>query len=89
MFGALYYRCLDKDKTCALRVSNGNFEASMSISQQGIRELTWWLDNLEGSYNVIQRPPIDVELYSDASTTGWGAALGEQSTGGALVSSRS
>ena len=41
MFGALYYRCLDKDKTSALKVSNGNFQASMSISQQGIRELTW------------------------------------------------
>ena len=82
MFGGLYYRCLDKDKTCALKVSNGNFEATMSISQQGIQELTWWLDNLEGSYNVIQHPPIDIVLYSDASTTGWGAALGEQSTGG-------
>ena len=35
----------------------------------------------EYSY-IIQHPPIDVKLYSDASTTGWGAALGEQSTGG-------
>ena len=82
MFGGLYYRCLGKDKTCALKVSNGNFEATMSTSQQGIQELTWWLDNLEGSYNVIQHPSIDIVLYSDASTTGWGAALGEQSTGG-------
>ena len=33
-------------------------------------------------YNVIQHPPIDIVLYSDALTTGWGAAIGEHSTGG-------
>ena len=53
MYGALYHRCLDNDKTRALKVSNGNFEACMFLSQQGVWELTWWLDNLEGSYNVI------------------------------------
>lgn len=36
MFGALYYRCLEKDKTLALKVAKGSFEANMSISQNGI-----------------------------------------------------
>ncbi|CAB3985948.1 Transposon Tf2-6 poly [Paramuricea clavata] len=74
MFGALYYRCLEKDKTLALKVAKGSFEAQYVLN--------WWLENLEASYNVLQHPSIDIVLYSDVSTIGWGAALGEQSRGG-------
>ena len=80
-FGLLYYRTLEKDKSTALSAHKGNFEASMTISHQGKAELNWWLTNLKNSRKNFLTP-IDMVLYSDASMTGWGAALGEQSTGG-------
>lgn len=54
----------------------------MTISKDANAELNWWLKNLRGSFKQILPTPIDIVLYSDASMTGWGAALGDQSTGG-------
>ena len=44
--------------------------------------MNWWLQNVNTSSNTIEFPPVDVVVFSDASLQGWGAALGEQSTGG-------
>ena len=54
----------------------------MTVSNQGIIEMNWWLCNLRHSFNVICHPPVDVTLYSDASLMGWGAVMDNISTGG-------
>lgn len=46
LYGALYYRNIDRDKTNALKDSEGNFDKSMSISAKGIREMEWWYNHL-------------------------------------------
>jgi hypothetical protein len=66
----------------ALSKAKGNFEASMILSDEAKVELNWWLNNIKSSFKNIQPTPIDIDLYSDGSKTGWGAALGDQSTGG-------
>jgi len=38
-YGTLYYRYLEMDKITALKQSKGDFEASMSVSRQGISEM--------------------------------------------------
>lgn len=81
-YGPLYYCRLEHDKTLALNYAEGNYEAFMSISDQGMLELKWWLQNIMSSFNQIEKPPIDVTVYSDASKLGWSASLGDQSTGG-------
>ena len=81
-YGALYYRQLDRDKTQALKNSRGNFDSLMSISDAGIHELKWWLENLDTSFGHITKPPVDIVVYSDASLKGWGAALDSKKTGG-------
>ena len=81
-YGALYYRALEKDKVEALKISKGNFEAKMQISPKARYELNWWLANLNTSFNTIDHPPIDFTLTSDASFKGWGASMGDDSTGG-------
>ena len=83
LYGALYYRNIDRDKTNALKDSKGNFDKSMSISAKGIRELEWWYNHLDNSFSHITRAIIiDEVIYSDASLKGWGAAFGSQKTGG-------
>jgi hypothetical protein len=81
-YGPLYYRKLDKAKNKALAIHKGNFEAPMSISSEAKVELNWWITNLPTSFKLILATPIDIVIYSDASKIGWGAALGNQSTGG-------
>ena len=81
-YGALYYRYLEMDKVQALNLSKGNFEADMTVSNQGIIEMKWWLCNLCHSFNVICHPPVDVTLYSNASLMGWAAVMDNISTGG-------
>jgi hypothetical protein len=83
LYGALYYRNIDRDKTNALKDSKGNFDKSMSISAKGIREMEWWYNHLDNSFSPItQAIIIDEVIYSDASLKGWGAAFGSQKTGG-------
>ena len=86
-YGPLYYRNLEHDKTSALKQSKGNYDGHMNISKNSERELNWWLHNVNTSFNTIEIPPVDVVVYSDASMQGWGAALGEQSTGGGWAQS--
>ena len=81
-YGALYYRQLDRDKTQALKISRGNFDSLMSISDAGIHELKWWIQNLDTSFGHITKPPVDIVVYSNASLKGWGAFLDSKKTGG-------
>ena len=70
------------DKTKALQMHKGNYKSTMSISQKGRENLQWWLDNIETSFCDMGHPPVDAIVYSDASMTGWGAAMDEILTGG-------
>lgn len=74
-YGPLYYRKLDKDKSNALAIHKGNFEAHMSISSKAKVELNRWLTNLSAAFKNILPTPIDIVLYSDASKIGWGGLL--------------
>ena len=71
-FGKLYYRHLEKDKSRALTAAKGNFEALMTVSEEGETELIWWLNNITSMYKEIIPPNIQKTLYSDASKIGWG-----------------
>jgi len=81
-YGKLHYRYLEMDKIEALRVHKGNYNSIMSISPKGKEDLQWWYHNIENSFCTIHPLTVDIVLYSDASLTGWGAALHNTSTGG-------
>ena len=64
MYGPLYYRELESDKSLAAKTNKGNFNASMTISPQAQMELKWWVDNVECSFNVLAhiQPQYTVKL---------------------------
>ena len=43
MFGPLYFRQLERDKTEALKCNKGVFDAFMIISDKARQELEWWV----------------------------------------------
>ena len=81
-YGTLEQRYLEMDRINALKCSKGNFDAHMAISEKGVSEMQWWLCNLDGSFNPIRHPKVDVTLYSHSSLAGWGGVMNGLSTGG-------
>ena len=86
MYGPLYYRHIEYDKTCALRNHRWNFDRRMSLSANAKTELEWWTANVMTAENVMTRGQPSCELMTDASNEGWGAVCGPQSTGGLWTS---
>ena len=84
MYGPLYFRQLEREKkkTLALRSSKGDYDARMVVSDKARKELMWWNTHLEASYNVISHDEPTVVMSTDSSSTGWGCALNDTSTGG-------
>ena len=72
MYGPLYYRQLEREKSHAIKDNNGNYEAFMSLSPDAKAELQWWIKNIENSFNVIDYDPPSLAISTDASKIGWG-----------------
>lgn len=83
LYGPPFYRHL-KHKTMALKQNKGNYQACIKLSQETVAELQWWCNNIETAEYPICTPKakIDVTLYTDASSKGWGAVIGGEKTGG-------
>lgn len=71
----LHYRGLELDKIQALKFSRGNFDANMTVSDRGILDINWWLENIDFCQRSLLTKPTDFDLYTDASMVGWGAYL--------------
>ncbi|XP_066589310.1 uncharacterized protein [Prorops nasuta] len=50
----------------------------MTLSIQSRRDLFWFETNIDSVKNTIVRDCIDCEIYTDASTSGWGALYGDK-----------
>ena len=81
-YGTLEQRYLEMDRINALKCCKGSFDAHMAISEKGVSEMQWWLCNLDGSFNPIRHPQVDVTLYSYCSLAGWGVVMNGTLTGG-------
>ena len=76
MYGALYYRHIDKQH--GLKHTKGNYEGFVKITKESLSELNWWKENLPNIYQKINHELPTVTLYSDASTLGWEAYIRDQ-----------
>ncbi|XP_050693987.1 uncharacterized protein LOC126984394 [Eriocheir sinensis] len=78
----LHYRKLETAKIAALQKEKGNFSRRMTITNEMKADLTWWLNNISTQERQIFRASTDIDLYTDASGTGWGGHLNQQTTSG-------
>ena len=81
-YGPLFYRILDNEKTAALKLNRGNYQAKMKLSMNAKNDLNWWIENIETSFKNITCQPPTITVFSDSSKTGWGGIYGDLSTGG-------
>ncbi|XP_050512905.1 uncharacterized protein LOC126888594 [Diabrotica virgifera virgifera] len=71
-YGFLYTKILERAKFLALRKSGGNYNAIMTLPESIFIDLRWWTDHLPLATNSIRVDSFCLEIFSDASLTGWG-----------------
>ncbi|XP_043481257.1 uncharacterized protein LOC122510567 [Leptopilina heterotoma] len=81
-YGWLYTKVMERQKFLALEKSKGDYEDYIIISNETKNDLDWWIKNIPHIKNPIRVSHFKLEIYSDASLTGWGAyCQGEKAHG--------
>lgn len=81
-YGWLYYKELEILKRKALTFCKDDMSKCIALSKQAVSELNWWKENIMFLVNKIRNYGFDLEIFSDASLTGWGAVYGNQKAQG-------
>ena len=62
MFGPLHYRHLDMDKTAGRIVQKGNYNKTITLSDEARHELGWWVCSVESAYNVVSHGQVETTM---------------------------
>ena len=54
-YGMLYCRLIERERYIALLFSENDYETVMKLPETDKTELSWWIENLESSYNRIRK----------------------------------
>ena len=81
-YGKMYTKMIEREKFLALKRTKGDFDKEIEVSVILKKELVWWEANILGSQNNICSDTICLEIYTDASKSGWGAVCNKDSTHG-------
>lgn len=72
-YGWMYCKELELIKRNALQLNRGNMSKRIDSSVGAISEIKWSHSHIFSSNNKIRTSNFDMEIFTDASTTGWGA----------------
>lgn len=86
-YGWVYTKQIERQKYLALGVNNDNYDAKFKPNVDILPDLKWWINNVITTSNSITPPNFDIEIYTDASRTGWGAFCNNSRTGGGWTDS--
>ena len=71
-YGWLYYKELEINKYLALKKHHKDFNKHITLSRAAIQDLNWWKNHILFETNTIRTFTFMKEIFSDASTSGWG-----------------
>lgn len=70
-FSWLYTKLLERHKyLCLLKYSS--YEATITIPLELHDDLYWWIENIDTGFNPFRLNEFQIEIFSDASKSGWG-----------------
>jgi hypothetical protein len=69
----VYTKSIERCKYLALEKSD-DYDSYMTVPEYLLRDFEWWLTHIDSSKNPIRDDNYIMEIFSDASKTGWGAA---------------
>lgn len=81
-YGWLYTKSLERQKFLALQ-KYGDFEAKFRLSEVILPDLHWWQVNIFSTRKYLRADNnYSLEIFTDASRTGWGAVCNENRANG-------
>lgn len=81
-YGWIYTKILEQQKFLALKINN-NFDAKINLPSIILDDLNWWSKNISTTFNSIRAQAFTLEIFTDASRTGWGACCNNERINGA------
>ena len=81
-YGLVFTKACERLKFKSLSRNGDNYEGHLTINFDAFEELQCWKNVGSKSSNSIRFPVHTLEIYSDASKSGWGAGCNDESTGG-------
>ena len=81
-YGWLHTKQLEIEKFLALKNSNDNYEAKMDVTDRMKDGIKWWINNIMTTKNPIRENAYTLEIFTDASLTGWGAVCRDEKVNG-------
>ena len=81
-YGGAHIKRLEQDKNLGLKLNKGNFDGKMTVSEQSVRDITWWLEHVQSAKKWVRGLAPEIEIATDASLDGWGGHRGETQAGG-------
>jgi len=81
-YGIIHVRRFERERLCALEANRNNFDAIMALSTELEENFTWWKKNILSASAPMAEPIYDLEIFSDASLTGWGVSCENQCSHG-------
>lgn len=80
-YGWVYTKEFERCKFLNLD-GDDNYDKYLNLPNTLLPDFYWWLNTIDNSMHRIRNDDYSLEIYSDASTTGWGAACGDDSASG-------
>lgn len=81
-YGPLHYRYIENDKKMSLCGAKGKWESVMSLSDNAINELKWWVATIDHVVSPMSHGDPIMVITTDASGQGYGIECNGQQTGG-------
>jgi hypothetical protein len=80
-YGWLYTKAFERCKFLNLK-NNDNYDRYMNIPPSLYSDFDWWIKSIDKSICKIKFDEYKLEIYSDASTTGWGITCDNETASG-------
>lgn len=80
-YGWLHTKIFEREKFLALNYSN-NYNKTMELADHIKPDLEWWSHNILESNSQFRNNDYLLEIFSDASRSGWGIACGNDTASG-------
>ena len=79
------YKYLEIFKNRELARNHGDYKVKITLDVHARSLVNWWIHNITFQSKFLCSSSPQLELFADASLTGWGAAVGASRTGGHWV----
>ena len=86
-FGLLYTRQLETLKIAKLQSTGDDWNAKLMLTDEARHDIQWWLENIPKAFAPIRDDSFDLEIFTDASQSGYGIIFGKTTTRGFWSSS--